>query len=416
MADANPFATPYADLFPPLATDEFEALREDIIQNGIRVPIVVDQATNAVLDGHHRLTVALELGLSLADHVQYVTTEWPRALAFRFNLNRRNLPTDWKDEIRQARIELAVEMDGAGLTQQEISSLIGVPQPTISRWLTTFIQSDKSSIRSKGNRTKLPTGAVPEIIERLDSGQTQAQVAVDYGVAQQTIAKALAKHRARQAEQEARAIEIADLPADAQGDGWRLLAGDFRDRLNELPDGSVDLIVTDPPYPREFLHLWEDLAKHAARVLKPQGVLLGLTGQIMLPEVMDQLGAHLHYGWVYCQPLPGSNSRIMARHVLQSWKPWLAYSNGPWPSGNVDWHEDTLAPSARTKSTFRWEQDGDPAEYLIEVLSPSGGTVLDPFTGSGAYGVAALARGRQFVGIEMDDARFNIATERLGGE
>jgi hypothetical protein len=104
----------------------------------------------------------------------------------------------------------------------------------------------------------------------------------------------------------------------------------------------------------------------------------------------------------------------MARHALQAWKPWLAYSNGPWPSGRVDWHEDMLAPSERTKSVFRWQQDGDPAGYLVEVLCPDGGTVLDPFAGSGEYGRIVVERGRQFIGVEIDDKRFAAAKSTLG--
>jgi site-specific DNA-methyltransferase (adenine-specific) len=225
----------------------------------------------------------------------------------------------------------------------------------------------------------------------------------------------LKRRKVQASEQEARAITMVDVPADAQGKNWKLFAGDFRDRLNELPDGSVDLICTDPPYPREFLHLWEDLAKHAARVLKPQGVLVAMSGKIQLPQAMALLGAHLQYGWIYCQPTPGAVSRILARQTLQAWKPWLAYSNGQWPSGSVDWHEDMLEPSHRSKSVFRWEQDGDPAEYLIEVLSPPGGTVLDPFAGSGAFMASAIARGRIALGVEADLDRFAAAAERLGG-
>lgn len=416
MTDANPFNTPYADLFPPLSTEEYEALREDIIHNGIRVPIVVDQATNAVLDGHHRLKIAMELGLALTDAVSYVDTDWPQALAFRFNLNRRNLPTDYKDQIRKQRIDLVIEMDRAGLTQDGISRLVGVPRRTISDWIITFGDSAKTNNRSKGNRTKLPANSVPEIIDRVSSGETQAQVAVDFGVSQPTIAKALAKAKAQQEEAEARAIELADVHADAEGPGWRLMAGDFRDRLNELPDGSVDLIITDPPYPKEFIGLWSDLAKHASRVLKPQGILVALTGKIQLPTVMDSLAEHLQYGWMYCHPLDGSSTRILARHITQTWKPWLAYSNGPWPSGSVDWHPDTTDAGSKSKDAFRWQQAVEPAEYMIEVLSGPSQTVLDPFCGSGAYGLASRNRGRQFIGVEADEGRLAKAAANMRGE
>jgi hypothetical protein len=66
---------------------------------------------------------------------------------------------------------------------------------------------------------------------------------------------------------ERNAPDDVNLPADWQSDDGRirLLAGDFRERLGELPDDSVSLILTDPPYPNEALPLWSDLAKHAER-------------------------------------------------------------------------------------------------------------------------------------------------------
>lgn len=216
-------------------------------------------------------------------------------------------------------------------------------------------------------------------------------------------------------ESNARDMAFDAATADAAGDGWKMLHGDFRERLMEIEPGSVDLVVTDPPYPAEFLPLWSDLSKIAARILKPQGVLIAMTGKIHLPQVMGKLGEHLAYGWMYAQPLPGASSRILARSILQEWKPWLAYSNGQWPSGSVGWHPDLLDGSSRHKSTYRWEQDPDGARHLIETLSPAGGTVVDPFTGTGAFGVAALAVGRRFVGVELDAERFNGSAKRLVG-
>ncbi|MES2347858.1 MAG: DNA methyltransferase [Pseudomonadota bacterium] len=53
--------------------------------------------------------------------------------------------------------------------------------------------------------------------------------------------------------------------------------------------------------------------------------------------------------------------------------------------------------------------------YLCRLVTPPGGTVLDPFAGSGSTGVAALAEGFGFVGIEQDESYFRIAESRLGG-
>lgn len=224
-----------------------------------------------------------------------------------------------------------------------------------------------------------------------------------------------AKRRRRQViDADARSIEPPEGMESVTGDGWTLLAGDAADVLERWPDGSVDLIVTDPPYPADALDRWAMLGELAGRLLVPQGVLVALTGQILLPDVLDRLRASgLAYGWTYCEVLAGANSRIMARHVLQSWKPWLAFSRGPWPSGRIDWHEDVLPGSRRDKGLYAWQQAADPAAYLIERLSPNGGVVLDPFTGSGTYGLAALEAGRRFVGVEADAKRFDLATDRL---
>lgn len=51
--------------------------------------------------------------------------------------------------------------------------------------------------------------------------------------------------------------------------------------------------------------------------------------------------------------------------------------------------------------------------YLIRMVTPPGGLVLDPFTGSGTTGCAAVAEGMQFIGIERDKEYIQIAEKRI---
>jgi site-specific DNA-methyltransferase (adenine-specific) len=51
--------------------------------------------------------------------------------------------------------------------------------------------------------------------------------------------------------------------------------------------------------------------------------------------------------------------------------------------------------------------------YLIKLVTPTGGTVLDPFTGSGSTGKAALLDGYQFLGVELTDDYLPIIQGRL---
>jgi hypothetical protein len=213
---------------------------------------------------------------------------------------------------------------------------------------------------------------------------------------------------------ERRAPDDVNLPADWQSDDGRirLLAGDFRERLGELPDASVSLIMTDPPYPADQQELWSDLAKHGARVLSPQGYLLGMSGKIHLDEVMGRLGEHLHYRWMFNWPLPGQAARIMAYNIRQTWKPILCYTAGSFY--RRDPLPDTIPTGSQEQALDAWQQQVAPARWLIERLSPPDGLVVDPFLGTGSFGLAAAQSGRRFVGVELRPDRFQAATERLG--
>lgn len=410
MATDHNYSTPFIDLLPPLRSDEFEVLKQDIEANGQQVPIMVTP-DGIVIDGHHRLRICQELGL--VPLVREVSTAYPKGMAIKMNLIRRNLSPDQQSVVRRQQQELAAEMAQDGMTQAEIGYALGVSQPLIAKWAETIITRNNGF--RPDNRVKIPKGAHEVIAKRIDDGESLAQVAADYNVTHTAIRKTVNKVKAAAEEAAARQADAETIQPDAQGDGWKMLHGDFRDRLTELPDGSVDLIVTDPPYPAEFLPLWSDLSEVAARILKPSGVLLAMSGKIHLDQVMQALGKHLQYGWVYAQPLPGSHTRILARRVLQAWKPWLAYSNGPWPSGQLEWNIDLLDGSSRHKARYRWEQDPDGCRLLIESLTQPGGVVVDPFTGTGAFGVAACAVDRTFIGVEMDGDRYQSIVERLGG-
>ena len=62
-----------------------------------------------------------------------------------------------------------------------------------------------------------------------------------------------------------------------ENNNYKLVYGDFIEQSQkEIPDSSIDLIFTDPPYGKEYLSLYQELAKLAVRVLKPGGSLVFL--------------------------------------------------------------------------------------------------------------------------------------------
>jgi site-specific DNA-methyltransferase (adenine-specific) len=412
--DLTTIETPYHDLLPALSTEEYDMLLADIGANGQMVPIVVDGPTNTLIDGHHRLRVCQQLGI--VPKVEVVEDVYPLLRALKLNVNRRNLSPDQFSVIRQIIKTQALQMVADGMTQAEVAAVAGVTQQAVQQWLDSETKTSTGNSFKPDNRVKVPAKTRPIVLARSDAGETNTAIAADLKVTPQAIGKIIAAERAKQAEAEARQVQADTIQPDAEGDGWKMLHGDFRERLADVPDGSVDLIVTDPPYPAEFLPLWSDLAEVAARILKPSGVLAAMSGKIHLDQVMRSLGEHLQYGWMYAQPLPGSHTRVLARHVLQAWKPWLAYSNGPWPSGQIDWHKDLLDDVSRHKARYRWEQDPDGCRLMIETLTQPDAIILDPFAGTGAFGVATLDLGRNFIGLELDADRYQTIVERLGSD
>jgi 16S rRNA G966 N2-methylase RsmD len=401
---------PAANLFPMISSDEFDDLVNDIKTNGLIEPLWLT-VDGQLLDGRNRAAACRESGVEPRFRV-YEGND-PISFVVSLNLKRRHLTAGQKAMLA-LEVLSAYEEQGRQL-KAEGAKVAGRGRPLgkVGADLHQPIERDPRSADKAAGVVGVSGRAVaqakriekhaPDLAEKVRTGE----LALDKAE------KQVSQRLKTQDEQQAREIVMAEVPSDSQGKNWKLYNGDYRERLQEIPAGSVDLIITDPPYPAEFMHLWEDLSEQAARVLKPQGILVALSGVIWLPDVINMLCKHLQWGWLYIQPLPGANSRILPRHIFQSHKPWLALSNGAWPSGNVDWHPDMLDPSARAKDRYRWEQDPNPTKMLIDALSPAGGTVLDPYTGTGSYGIAALEMGRKFIGVEMDAGRFQKASERL---
>lgn len=183
--------------------------------------------------------------------------------------------------------------------------------------------------------------------------------------------------------------------------------GDFRDVLADIPDGSVDLILTDPPYPAEFLPLWDDLGRFARRVLKPTGMLAAMSGQVHLPAIYAMLGAHLDYRWTMAYLMDGQANVVHARRVSTMWKPILVYGST----------ERRLSDVARSgtgdKEHHEWGQSESGMADLIRILADPGALVCDPFVGGGTTALVALDHGCSFVGAEVDKDAHAVAVSRL---
>ncbi len=181
----------------------------------------------------------------------------------------------------------------------------------------------------------------------------------------------------------------------------------------DLEPESVDLILTDPPYPREFLPLWGELGVFASRVLKPGGSLIAMSGHAYLPEVLRLLEREdLAYQWTVAYLLGGATARFWRPKVFQWWKPILWYSKGD-PAHPEEFLVDRIVGSGRDKRFHHWGQDLGTFELLALKFSGYGDLICDPFLGGGTTAVAAVLNGRRFVGCDVDPAALRKTEARL---
>ena len=229
--------------------------------------------------------------------------------------------------------------------------------------------------------------------------------------------------------------------------------GDCLERMKEIPDGSVDLILTDPPYGTisckwdnviNFDLMWAELK----RIIKPNGaiVLFGSEPFTSLLITSNLKGFKYRLDWN--KKIPSGMSYAKYRPMQQTedicvftskgeksvYHPQMVKREKPIKSGGMK-NSDSAAtngykPLNKTyefknpvtliefdkirKGSLHPTQKPVPLlEYLIKTYTNEGDVVLDFTFGSGSTCIAALNTNRKFLGVEMDDGYFNIAVERI---
>lgn len=193
----------------------------------------------------------------------------------------------------------------------------------------------------------------------------------------------------------------------------RFIHGDFREVANTLPDGSVALILADPPWNEKSLSLYGDMAAIAARVLARGGSLVTYAGQYLVPQVYDQMRPHLRPWWMLAGLMAGGPyARMREYGVIVRWKPllWFVREIYGRPQGFI---EDTTTTTTREKDHHPWQQGEAHAHDVIDRLSVEGDLVWDPFCGGGTTAAAALALNRRFITCDTDADALSRAQQRV---
>jgi len=226
-----------------------------------------------------------------------------------------------------------------------------------------------------------------------------------------------------------------------------LMLGDCLERMREIPDGSVDMILCDLPYGTTacswdtvipFEPLWEQYK----RIVKPKSAIVLFGSQPFTTDLIMSNRKWFRYEWIWDKAISG-NPLLAKIQPMKIHENICVFSGDPtnyYPIMTIgkirkrgggfsklmdmkmaETISDQYYPPSiiSVPNGVRGEHPTQKpvalCEYLIRTYTNEGETVLDNTMGSGTTGVACAHTGRNFIGIEKDETYFNIAKQRIEG-
>lgn len=226
--------------------------------------------------------------------------------------------------------------------------------------------------------------------------------------------------------------------------------------MKEIPDGSIDLVLTDPPYGTTackwdtcipFEPMWE----HLKRVTKKNGAIVLFGSQPFTSALVMSNPGMFKVEWIW-EKNAGSNFATVKYQPMREHENVLVFSKAttkynpqmqPRMSSGAERVKSKFQHKTKTEvmggkeisqsnvmmselrvprsiQRFNRERGLHPTqkpvalmEYLIKTYTNEGETVLDFTMGSGTTGVACKNLNRNFIGIELDETYFDIAKQRI---
>ena len=222
----------------------------------------------------------------------------------------------------------------------------------------------------------------------------------------------------------------------------KLINGNCLDTLKNIPNESIDLIVTDPPYPTTSRGnagnsggmLQKDINKKGKvftynninckeyapefyRLLKDGSHCYVMTNNINL---IDMLNTFTDVGFHFIKSLIwNKGNKIMGQYYMSQYEYILFFRKGKGKKINNCGTSDILSISNKKtkdkngKNIHDTEKPVELMEVLVNNSSQENELVLDPFMGVGSTGIACIKNNRNFIGMELDENYFDIAKSRI---
>jgi len=225
-------------VMPPLSKEEYEALKTDIAENGVQVPVEYDEDGN-ILDGYHRVQICKELGIEEFPYFvrRGMTEEEKIEHAYRLNYNRRHVTKEQKQKD-------AKKLRHQGWSYRRIAAVLGVSHPTVMEWLgeeggrnlppepSTITGRDGKQYPAKKEKRPLPPmygikeeqkKVITTLLDKAEKGDKLAKKAADnIAKGELSITKAKVYLRRQEIKEKARPVEP--------------------------PEGKYRIIYADPPW------------------------------------------------------------------------------------------------------------------------------------------------------------------------
>ena len=397
---------PAADSFPMMTPKRFDDLVADIRAYGQREPITI--CDGKILDGRNRYKACIQLGIK-PQFKMFTGDPW--AFAWSLNGQRRDLVDEqryliwlecsrnseaWQaerqkiaDAANQRRSEAAKQQPrvdngfGPKPKEQVVEHIVPLPAPDRHKSKPAKAAAAKVNIGAVARGDKLAKHR-PDLAEAVRKGELRPAAAHRQLMRDESLA-ALEKAQKTISEERIRNLEsVCDIRVCSCA---QLFASGIK----------PDAVITDPPYPREFLPVFTELAE----ACKTAGVPLVavMSGQSYLPEVMARMCEHLHYRWTLAYMTPGGQAvQQWQAKVNTAWKPVLLFGEA------ADWFGDVAVSKTNDndKRFHGWGQSESGMADLVSRLTKPGQLVCDPFGGAFTTAVVSLALGRRFVGCDID--------------
>ena len=239
-----------------------------------------------------------------------------------------------------------------------------------------------------------------------------------------------------------------------RGEEMKLINGDCLEEMKSIEDGSIDMVLTDPPYGTtqckwdsiiDLPLMWEQLK----RIIKPNGAIVLMAGQPFTTKLISSNYKMFKYCWVWQKTMASNFAQAKKQPFKKHEDICIFYRNQPTYNPNMEEgkayidsrcsgarnasvgtsksverkpinNNGTRYPSSVQKFSNGNNRNVHPTqkpvalmEYLIKTYTNEGETVLDFTMGSGTTGVACKNLNREFIGIELDKGYFDIAVNRI---